>query len=127
MNHFKKYVLLLVSLLIAGGLYCYIRNAYSYNQVIGPIGRFSQAISNKRYQEGRQLFITFKDEVTNDQVLRYLEELKQITGVNGSSFQSSIETGKPQLSLDVVDISLKPKIIQIIQQNPLVDKVTVHL
>lgn len=126
MNYKKLLIVIFViSALAFSGFALYTRVRTSTgNSILGPVGISSQAITNRRYEEGKIIRIYFKNDITNDQALSLMNEWKQLPNINGSSFTSSKISGKTIIDLFVVDVEKKQDVIQVVEQNAFVEGIT---
>lgn len=124
-NKKRLIVLFIITALAISGLalYTQIRKSME-NSILGPIGIGSQAIMKRQYEQGKMIRIYFKSDVSDDQALSLMNEWKQLPNVNGSSFISSEFSGKTIVDLFVVDVDKKQDVIQIVEQNAFVERVT---
>jgi ABC-type lipoprotein release transport system permease subunit len=60
------------------------------NSILGPIGEFSQQISDQRYKDGKAVRIYLKNSVTDSQAVAFREELLKQPNVKGISYVSKI-------------------------------------
>lgn len=115
---------IIIALVISGlALYTRVRMRME-SSILGPVGIGSQAIMKKRYEEGKVIRIYFKNDMTDDQALSLMNEWKQLPNVNGSSFTSAKLAGKTIVDLFVVEVGKKQDVIQVVEQNAFVEKVT---
>lgn len=117
-------IIFVITALVVSGFALYMRVRTSMgNGMLGPVGIGMQAITKRRQEEEKMIRIYFKNDVTDDQALSFMNEWKQLPNINGSSFTSSKISGKTIVDLFVVDVTKKQDIIQKIQQTILVEKI----
>ena len=118
-------ILFTIIALIISGLVLYLKIRTSVgNGILGPVGVGTQEIMKRRYEQGKMIRIYFRSDVTDDQALNLMNEWKQLPDINGSSFTSSKISGKTIVDLFVIDVEKKHGVIQLVEQNVFVERVT---
>ena len=125
MKHKKLLIVFFVIVILAiSGFVLYTRVRVSMgNSILGPVGVGIQGITRRRQEQGKMIRIYFWDNITDDQALNLMNEWKELSNINGSSFTSSKISGMTIVDLFVVDIGKKQDVIQVVEQNGSVRRV----
>ena len=125
MKHKKLLIVFFVIIILAiSGFVLYTRVRVSMgNSILGPVGVGIQGITRRRQEQGKMIRIYFWDNITDDQALNLMNEWKELSNINGSSFTSSKISGMTIVDLFVVDIGKKQDVIQVVEQNGSVRRV----